>query len=241
VRTPADVKIALQLEATTEPPVWTALDPAELDLWAGAISRMWERFGLSRGDTIAFFDYGSNPCVLLSSSIYVAHLRRGAATRLGAHSICNDGVASMTGRMLGILEVVRPTALLVRRDLVAPLVDALATRGLPSGSKLRWAAVSEVEGVPPARDAERLGQALGVPVRRILRADAAFLVAGDCPECGLFHVDRSYDVEKLADGEAAISTRFAARCPAVRYRVGPAESVPAGCPKEPRAKRLAWS
>jgi phenylacetate-coenzyme A ligase PaaK-like adenylate-forming protein len=233
-------KVALQIEATSEPPVWSALDGRDLATWAGAVSRLWARFGLGRGDSIAFFDYGSNPCVLLSSSIYVPHLRRGAATRLGAEVICNDGVASMTARLLVILEAVRPAALLVRRDLVAPLADALGTRGLPQGSRLRWAAIGEVEGAATTADAERLERVLGVPVRRMLRADAAYLASGDCTRCGLFHLDRAYRAEGLGDGTVAVSARFAQACPAIRYRMGPAEVVGRGCPDEPQAARLAW-
>ena len=232
--------VTLQIEATTEPPVWIGLEPREIAIWAGAVSRMWKRFGLRAGDAIAFFDYGSNPCVLLSSSIYVPHLRRGAATRLGASAICNDGVASMTARVLVILETVRPAALLVRRDLIAPLVDALGTRGTRSSGDLRWAAVSEVEGPPSAQEAARLSEALGVPVYRLLRADAAFFVAGDCHECRLFHVDRSYRVETLGAGEIAVTAPFAEVCPAVRYRLGAAEVVRPGCAADPKARRIAW-
>ncbi len=232
--------VALQIEATSEPPVWAALDPPELDAWAGVVSRLWRRFGLGADETIAFFDYGSNPCVLLSSSIYVSHLRRGAATRLGAHTICNDGVASMTARMLVILENVRPAALVVRRDLIAPLTEALATHGQRGEKSVRWAAVSEVEGAAPTKDADRLAEALGVPVRRLARADAAFFVAGDCPECGQFHLDRSYRAESIGEGEIVLSAPFVGECPAVRYRLGRGELLPAGCPLERKAARLAW-
>ena len=232
--------VALQIEATSEPPVWAALDPPELDAWASVVSRLWRRFGLRADETIAFFEYGSNPCVLLSSSIYVSHLRRGAATRLGANTICNDGVASMTARMLVILENVCPAALVVRRDLIAPLTEALATHGQRGKKNVRWAAVSEVEGAAPTKDAARLADALGVPVRRLARADAAFFVAGDCPECGRFHLDRRYRAESIADGEIVLSAPFVGGCPAVRYRLGRGELLPAGCPLEPKAARLAW-
>lgn len=240
VRAGSKPAVALQIEATSEPPVWTALAPRELAAWARIVSRAWSRLGLAAGDAIAFFDYGSNPCVLLSSSIYVPHLRRGAATGLGAHTICNDGVASMTARMLVILETVRPAALVLRRDLVTPLLDAMAGRERELGASVRWAAVSEVDGAPEARETERVRAALGVPVRRLLRADAAFLFAADCEACGLFHVDARYRVEALAAGGVAVSARFVAGCPAVRYRLDRAALAPAGCLREPRAKRVAW-
>ncbi|HUE38089.1 MAG TPA: hypothetical protein VMR29_01205 [Candidatus Binatia bacterium] len=240
VRAGAQPPVVLQIEATSEPPVWTALGAAELDAWASVVSRIWRRFGLARGETIAFFDYGSNPCVLLSSSIYVSHLRRGAATRFGAHTICNDGVASMTARMLVILDTVRPSALVVRRDLIAPLVDALGTRGSAGLQALRWAAVTEVDGAPDAKEAARLEQALGTPVRRLLRADAAFFVSGDCPRCRLFHVDPSYRIEPAPVGDIVVSAPFAAECPAIRYRLGAGEIVRGTCAAEPRVRRIAW-
>jgi hypothetical protein len=230
--------IALQIEATSEPPVWTALEARELNAWAGVVARMWERFGLAAGETIAFFDYGSNPCVLLSSPIYVSHLRAGAATRLGANTICNDGVASMTGRMLVILETVAPVALVVRRDLVAPLVDALGTRG--GGKSLRFAVISEVEGAASPKETARLADALGVPVRRLLRADAAFFVSGDCAECGLFHVDPSYRLEASESGEVLVSTRFAAACPVRRYRLGSGEIARGRCRIESKSVGVEW-
>jgi len=232
--------VALQLEATAEPPIWTALAAGELDPWAAGLARIWKRLGLARGDVLAFFDYGSNPAVLLSTKIFVAHLKKGAIDRLGATAICNDGVASMTARMLGILEAVRPAGLFVRRDLVAPLADLLATRGMPARSRLRWAVIGETEGATDLAEAERLQRALDVPVRRWLRADAAFFLAADCAVCSSFHVDpRLYALEAGEDGEALVTARFATRCPAVRYRVG-GRIEKAGCSAGPRSPRITW-
>lgn len=237
----AKVGVALQIEATSAPPVWTALEPDELDAWAGGLAGLWRRLGLETGEAIAFFDYGSNPFVLLSSSIYVAGLRRGAVERLGAVAICNDGVASMTGRMLAILELVQPAAVVVRRDLVAPLADALATQGKPRNTILRWAAIGDVEGAAPAADTARLAAVLGAPVRRLLRADAAFFTAADCPDCGLFHVDRKlYDVREAEEGTLVVTTRFARRCPSVGYRIGSGRVAGAGCSSERGAERIEW-
>jgi hypothetical protein len=241
LRAGSRVSVALQVEASSEPPVWTALEPGELDAWAGGLARLWRRWGLVAGETIAFFDYGSSPCVLLASASYVAYLKRGAADRLGVTAVCNDGVASMAGRMATILETVRPAAIVLRRDLITPLVDALRTAGVDLAGRLRWAAVTEVEGAAAPAEMARLAETWGVPVRRTLRADAAFLLAGDCDACGLFHLDRRlFRAETLAAGAVAVTARFAAHCPAVRYNIGPAELARAGCTLEPAAARLAW-
>ncbi|HUY27705.1 MAG TPA: hypothetical protein VMV27_09830 [Candidatus Binataceae bacterium] len=230
--------VSLQLEATGEPPVWIALNDAELGQWAGAVARMWARWGTARGETIAFFDYGSSPLVLLASSGYVAYLRRGAAERLGLTAICNDGVATMAARMVSIVEAVRPSMLVLRRELVTPFAAALESSATTLANQVRWIALSEVEGAPTRDEADRVSATLGVPVHRILRCDAAFLLAGECPGCGAFHLDRLYRAETLPAHEVAVTARFARSCPALRYNIGTAELLESGCVHEPRAQRV---
>ncbi|HXZ82399.1 MAG TPA: hypothetical protein VED84_01455 [Acidimicrobiales bacterium] len=231
-------KVALQIEATAEPPVWTALNPPEPDAWAKVLARMWARWGIARGETIGFFDYGSSPLVLLASGCYVAYLGRGASDRLGLSAICNDGVAAMAPRMAGIVEAVKPAAVVLRADLVAPFASALEASGRVLTGRVRWAAMAEVEGVPTRASAVRAAEALGVPVYRILRSDAAFLLAGECPSCRMFHLDRSYRAESLPAGEVAITAGFARSCPAVRYNIGAARIAGRGCAIEPSEERI---
>lgn len=231
-------KVSLQLEATTDPSIWIALDPPELDRWAGVIERMWKRWGTAAGETIAFFDYGSSPLVLLASSGYVGYLRRGAAERLGLTAVCNDGVAAMAGRMVGIVEALEPSMLIVRRDLAAPFSLALETAGVTLADRVRWIAIAEVEGCANRREADQLSAHLGVKVWRILRSDAAFLIAGECAGCRAFHLDSAYLAEALSSGHVAITTRFARVCPAIRFDIGLATLINGGCPSEPRAQRV---
>jgi hypothetical protein len=231
-------KVALQIEATNEPPIWTALNPPEPDQWAGVLARIWARWGTARGETVAFFDYGSSPLVLLASAGYVAYVRRGAAERLGLTAICNDGVASMAARMVTIVETVRPSMLVLRRELAAPFAAALESAGTTLADRVRWAAISEVEGAATRTEGDRIARILGVPVHRILRCDAAFLLAGECPGCAAFHLDRQYRAERLVSREVAITARFARSCPAVRYNIGAAKLLEPGCPLEPRAQRI---
>jgi phenylacetate-coenzyme A ligase PaaK-like adenylate-forming protein len=231
-------KFALQLEATAEPPIWVALDPPGLDRWAGVIERMWRRWGTAKGETIAFFEYGSSPLVLLASSGYVAYLRRGAAERLGLISVCNDGVAAMAGRMVTIVETLRPSMLVVRRDLAVPFAMALEAAGVNLANRVRWVAVCEVEGALSKTDADQISARLGVPVWRVLRSDAAFFLAGECPGCRTFHVDREYRPEQLDSGHVAVTTLFANVCPAARFDIGTARLVRGGCALEPRAQRI---
>ncbi len=233
-------KFALQLEATEDPPIWIALDPPELDRWAGVLERMWARWGTSPGETIAFFDYGSSPLVLLASSGYVGYLRQGAAERLGLNSVCNDGVAAMASRMVAIIETLKPSMLTLRRDLAVPLAMALEASGVSLAGRIRWLAISEVEGAISRTESAQLSARLGVPVWRILRSDAAFLLAGECPDCREFHLDREYRAEALAAGHVAITATFAKACPAIRYDIGTAKLLRGGCAREPRASRLEY-
>ncbi len=231
-------KFALQLEATENPAIWIALAPPELDRWAGVVERMWMRWGTSPGETIAFFEYGSSPLVLLASSGYVGYLRRGAADRLSLTAICNDGVAAMADRMVAIIKTLRPSMLIVRRDLAVPLAMALEASDTNLADRVRWVAISEVEGAVSRAEADQLSARFEVPVWRILRADAAFLLAGECATCRAFHLDKEYRAENLANDHVAITTRFANTCPAVRFDIGAGKLHNGGCAQEPRAQRV---
>jgi len=231
---------SLQLEAG-EPPVWVGLDADELGRWATALERLLARWGVAAGDTVGFYEYGSSPLVLLSAGSYVPGLGRGATDRLGADMFCNDGMGNMALRMAEAIRVVRPSAMVVRADVAAPLTEALEMSGVSLPDVLRWAAITVPDGAPFDADVERWSRRWGLPVRRLLRADAAFLVAGDCETCGLFHIDDElYDLEPLPGNELAVTTRFAATTPAVLYNLGLAEAVPPGCAIEPAASRLRW-
>ncbi|MEE9279028.1 MAG: hypothetical protein V3V67_02525 [Myxococcota bacterium] len=231
--------LSLQLEACDEPPVWVGLEPRALEAWVRPLERSWRRYGLAPGEAVALFDYGSSPLVLLAAAGYAPYLRRGAADRLGARAICNDGVASLVARMVSIFERVKPAALVARRDVLAPLAEAIDVSGVELAEFCRWVMVSEPDGVPPARDVTRVAKEWGVPVRRILRADAAFLLAAECERCDAFHVDaRSYRVESLDAAAVAVTTRFGRTCPAVRHRLDGFALLPDSCDAEPDASRL---
>ncbi|HZQ78825.1 MAG TPA: hypothetical protein VFE55_15935 [Acidimicrobiia bacterium] len=221
--------------------MWVGLGPDELVQWSVALERVLARWGVDAGDTVGFYDYGSSPLVLLSAGSYVPGLGAGATDRLGADMFCNDGMGNMALRMAEAVRVVGPAALVVRTDVAAPFTEALEMSGVVLGDVLRWAAVTVPDGAPFPGDVDRWSERWGLPVRRVLRADAAFLVAGDCAACGLFHVDGGlYTLEQLPSGEVAVTTRFATTTPAVRYCLGAAEVVDAGCPEERAAPRLRW-
>jgi len=233
--------LSLQLEGCDDPPLWVGLAAREIEAWSRALESMWTRFGLHRNECVAIFDYGSSPLVLLASASYTPHLRRGAAERLGVRVICNDGVAALADRMAEIVARLRPAALMLRRDVLAPFGAVLDTGGVSLSESCRWLAVSETDGVPEAGELARWSQRWGVPIHRVLRADAGFVLAGDCDACGAFHLDAHlYRCEALEPDGVAVTTRFARTCPAQRQRIDGASLAPGTCARGPGAARLLW-
>lgn len=233
--------LSLQLESCDDPPLWLGLSGRELEAWSRALEAIWVRYGIARRERIAIFDYGSSPLVLLASASYTPHLRRGAAERLGVRVLCNDGVAVLAERMVEIVEQLRPAALVLRRDVLAPLGAALDGTGVSLAQSCRWLAVTEPDGTPDADEVARWSKAWGVPIHRILRADAGCVLAGECAGCGTFHLQpRLYRLESTREGEAIVTTRFAQVSPSVRQRIDRAAPEPGECPEEPGASRLRW-
>jgi hypothetical protein len=232
--------LALQLEASEDCSVWVGVDGRDLELWSRALEGALARWGLVPGDVLACFDYGSSPLTLLTIGTFAPYLTRGAAERLGADVICNDGIANMAARMADILRLVRPAAAVLRADVLAPLVDALDRAEVDVGSVCRWVAVSSPDGAPFPAETARYAARWSIPVHRVLRADAACFLAGSCPVCDAFHVDPElYSLEPLPSGGVAV-TSFARTCPATRYDLGPATVLAPGCSEEPAAPRLVW-
>ena len=207
-------KFALQLEATEDPPIWIALEPPELDRWAGVLERMWTRWGTAPGETIAFFEYGSSPLVLLASSGYVGYLRRGAAERLGLNAVCNDGVAAMAARMVAIIETLE----------TLDADHSPRSRGaVGDGSGSQPASTS-----PAACDGSRLAKLKAqfraprprnYPRGSACRSGASYdpmrlsYFPANARTAATFHLDREYRAESLAAGHVAITARFAKACP----------------------------
>lgn len=233
--------LSLQLEATEDQSVWLGLSRSELRRWSQALEALLARWGLGHGDTLACYDYGSSPLVLLAAGSYAPRLGKGAAERLGADVVCNDGVASMARRMADVIALLRPAGVVLRADVVMPFADALDVVGVDLASTCRWVAVTQVEGAPYESQVDRYAERLGVVLHRVLRVDAAALLAGDCSACALFHVDpHLYRLEAVGHGDVAVTTAFLQTCPAVRYDLGPGAIVEPGCEAEPDAWRLAW-
>jgi hypothetical protein len=142
----------------------------------------------------------------------------------------------MANRMVTIIQTLRPSMLIVRRDLAVPFATAVEAAAVNLSTIVRWVAISEVEGSVSQASAAQLSSRLGVTVWRIFRSDAAFLIAGECPSCRAFHLDRMYRAENVSDRIAIIN--LGKTCPAIRFDVGIAKLRNGGCSSDPRAQRL---
>ena len=234
--------LSLQLEATDDPFLWVGVDAAELEAWSEALEHLLDRWGVRPGTTVAYFEYGSSPLVLLSAGSYAPHLAGGAADRLGADTFCNDGLGSQAARMVDAIRLLRPAVVVLRADVLAPFAEAVDVTGLALAELAGCVAVTVPEGVPFAAEVDKYSRRWGRPVRRLLRADAALLVAGDCAGCGLFHVDPGlHQLEAGPAGGTVVTTTFAHTTPAVGYLLESARLEPPGCPQEPSAPRLRWT
>jgi phenylacetate-coenzyme A ligase PaaK-like adenylate-forming protein len=242
----APPQIAFQLEYDTEAALYAGFEPNALNAYADALRRCWSLFGIGRGDRVAIFDYGTSPVSYLASRSFTPYLRRGAADILGCLPVCNDGAANLSQRAVDIVRFVRPRVLFLRADCLHPFAAEIANGSVALASYLDALVVVENEAVVTAAARDSYQAQFGVPVYRLLRADAAMFLAPECARCGLFHIwSDLYHVEILApDGEdrkgrLVITNWFAASFRAIRY-LSQVEAVlePRGCPAGAKDLRI---
>jgi phenylacetate-coenzyme A ligase PaaK-like adenylate-forming protein len=216
--------IVFQLEYDTEVPLYAAFDRGALTVYAEALRRCWSTFGISKGDRVAIFDYGTSPVSYLASRSFTPYLAKGAADTLGCLPICNDGAANLSQRAVDIVRFVRPRVLFLRADCLHPFTAEIQDGALPLASYLDALIAVENEGLLTATDRAAFQKKLGVPIYRLLRADAAMFLAPECPLCGLFHSWRDlYHVElvkregRSREGRLVITNWFARQCQSIRY------------------------
>ncbi len=191
-------RFIVQLEYDAEPPIYVVLGRRELGHYARALTKCWSLLGLHSGDRVAIFDFGTSPLTYLASSLYTSYLDRGAADWLGCVPICNDGVAQMSRRAVDIVRFVRPRLMFIRADCIHPFIQAVNQQGLRLKEYIGGLVVAENEGVTLRDTHQNYEATLGVPVYRLLRADATLFLGVECPQCHLLHSWNShYQIEVL--------------------------------------------
>ena len=224
-----DPLVVVQLDYGTESPLYLPFDRRTLRSYAEALGRCLDLVGLKKGNAVAIYDYGTSPVSFLASAAFTPYLKKGPAETLGCLTICNDGIASMSGRAIDILKYVRPRILFVRAECLHPL--ALEVEGQLSqlSDYTGGLVVSENESLLSKADQDAFERRLGVPVYRLLRVDLALFFAMECPKCRLLHSwEDLYNVEtfhEAIEGSSSdsrddclvVTNWFARSCPAVRY------------------------
>jgi phenylacetate-coenzyme A ligase PaaK-like adenylate-forming protein len=242
----APPQIAFQLEYDTEAALYAGFEPNALNAYADALRRCWCLFGIGRGDRVAIFDYGTSPVSYLASGSFTPYLRRGAADSLGCLPICNDGAANLSQRAVDIVRFVRPRVLFLRAECLHPFAAEIENRSVSLSSCLEALVLVDNEAVVSASSRDSYQAQLGVPIYRLLRADAAMFLAPECPRCGLFHIwSDLYHVEiappnsQDRKGRLVISNWFATSFKTIRY-LSQLEAVlePRGCPAGARHPRI---
>jgi phenylacetate-coenzyme A ligase PaaK-like adenylate-forming protein len=219
-------EIIYQLEYDV--PVFQGFSPHELEVYAGLMSDVWHQIGVKLDDRVAIYDYGSSPVTYLSSRVICPYLRQGAADRIGAVVICNDGLPELVDRCWHLLTYVQPQVLFMRCDNMDPFLRLLTRRGGWPASPPRQVVVSGNEEWPGAQEISTWEQALGTPVRRLARADLAMWLALECVG-GRIHIDSDrFLIEVLEpqsnivlpageEGIVTITCLFSKTVPSIRY------------------------
>ncbi len=221
-------------------PVFQAFGRNDLDAYAEVLADIWRAAGVKLGHCVAIYDYGSSPIAYLASRGVAPYLRRGAAERLGVTVICNDGLPELVERWWHVLTYVQPQVVFLRCAAMPPFVRLFTQHGGWPAAPPQTLLVSDNEEWPPAVDVRAWEHVLGVPVRRLARADLAAWLALECT-AGRVHVDQSrYALEVLdrrghapvppgEEGLLTLTCRFERTAPVIRY----VSSLPASWCTEP--------
>ncbi len=217
---------ACVLQAGDRSSLYLTLTAGDLAAAARALASCWRMLGVRRDDRVLIFDYGTSPLTLFASWSYLPNLRSGAADLLGAIPICNDGLPEFAPRALHVARFVRPRIAFIDGEAMPAFVRVALDAQFDVSSSIEMIAVSADEEVPDAEQVTVWSQALGLPVRSLVRAEAALFFAAQCDR-GAFHADRRFyrvevappgrDPATQGEGLLCVTNRFLQGSPAVRY------------------------
>ncbi|MGC8969477.1 MAG: hypothetical protein ACP5ID_00025 [Conexivisphaera sp.] len=129
--------IVLQLEPVEGRSSYVELGPAELEGLAASVACSLRAAGVRAGDKLLVYDFSTSLASLALTRAYVPGLRAGACDEIGCSVMSLDGLPSLAARAAFFYSLMRPEALIVRRELLAPLRARLRQEGLRSNPKLR--------------------------------------------------------------------------------------------------------
>ncbi len=177
------VKFTVQTEHS--PPIYLGFTEREISIYAAELAKYWAAIGIKRGDRILLYDYGTSPLVYLASFAFTPHLNRGAAERLGAVAICNDGLPELVDRAIHVVRFVKPRFAFVREEVENPFLGRLASEGvLPDLEESFECVVVSADETIFLKNSNNLPAEFGklqLTERRLLRIDVARFFALQCP------------------------------------------------------------
>ena len=203
---------------------------------------LYERFYASIGvgptDVMLICDYGTSPVSFTASSMFCPLGMDGLSERLGFRVLCNDGIPEFSRRTVHMIETVKPDVVLIRHDLVPPLLN-----------HMRWKKDQVRAFVITANDRAAmvehgLARGLGVPASRFLRDDLALFAMLECRTTPGFHVPTDFYLAEIVDpktsepldrggrGRLAVTGLSKTSVPVVRYMTsyeGHVDTISCGC------------
>ncbi|MDG6905140.1 MAG: hypothetical protein JRN20_05065 [Nitrososphaerota archaeon] len=200
-------------------------DYAEL---VNVYQKLFKTVGVKKRDIVLISDYGSSPISYLASNLFCTFQTKGLAERLGFVALCTDGMPEFVQRTIHVIESTKPKIVVIRHDLIPPLVAALRSREV-SLKDLGVATTVVTANCDTAGEEAALASKLGTKVRRFLRDDLAFFVMIECKEHNGFHIGEDSYLAEIVDygnkspitfgetGRLVVSALFPTSIPIMRF------------------------
>lgn len=195
--------LVIQLERTDDA---LELDPETLARYAQALAWTWRALGITAGNRVAVYDYGSSPAAYLASRAFAPYLDRGAAEITETMVLCVDGLPDNARRVGHVLRHFKPHYLFVRAEAVPLLVDG--PTAIAREERVAVLVVASEEQPPATVDRAAWKRGWGREVRFMQRWDAAAWLGPECPRCGCLRVATDLYRAEVVDGLLTIAPSF---------------------------------
>lgn len=175
----------------------------QLQQAAEMYARCIQKLGIKEGELVQIYDFGSSPVVFLFEHNYCSLPIKGAAEILNLRGLLNDGITDFLGRGLYAIRVCNPTTLIIRKELLGPLVQTNKQLGeIRRGKPSRIIATADRDLIS-REELNMAREQLGVEIAYVLRVDPILFFAYSCNIGGLLHFHfprRNFEIEAADKG-----------------------------------------
>lgn len=169
----------------------------ELQQAAKSYSNCLHELGVKQGELIQIYDFGSSPVSLLFGRNYCPLSIEGVSELLNVRALFNDGIPDFLGRGLYGLKNCRPNSIIIRKELMGPLVQRNKQYdGIKGGIPTRVIATADRDFITEEELLE-FQQKLGVKISYIFRIDEILFFAHSCAR-GKLHLHYAKSQFKVA-------------------------------------------